>query len=100
MYFIEWRGYGLLGIVPLIVGVVTLGFMIDFDFKAAALAGVLVMALAGAGMAVLGWVLNRHGNHHSLYGLPLWVWGAASVVLGLTLAGMVAASVIQSGWKG
>jgi hypothetical protein len=100
MYYIEWRGYGLLAILPPILGLVVLGFMVEgHSFRAAALGATITMAVTGAALAVAGWVLNRAANRHSLYGLPMWVWGAVYALIGLGLSGWIGFLVFESGWK-
>jgi hypothetical protein len=99
MYYLEWRGYGLLGFVPPPLGLVAFGFLSHHPIRVAALGAGLAIAVAGISVAVVGWVLNRYGNFHSLYSLPLWVWGGVETILGLVLAGWVAYLVAQSGWK-
>jgi len=100
MYFIVWRGLGVLGIAPPALGLAALGFLIDYPLQFAELGGCLTLAVAGAILGVAGLWLDRRGNHHSLYELPLWVWGFGYAVLGLGLAGWVAYHVSQHGWKG
>jgi hypothetical protein len=100
MFFLVWRGYGLLGLVPPILGLVALGFLSDYSIKVAVLGAALAITIFGAGLAVTGWWLNRNGNHHSLYGLPLWFWAGLEAILGLTLAGWVVLQVINYGWNG
>ena len=100
MFFLVWRGYGLLGLIPLLLGMVAFGFLAEHPIKVATLGAGLALASSGLAVAVGGWVLNRDGNRHSLYGLPLWVWGGAEVILGLILAGYVMLQVSQFGWQG
>jgi hypothetical protein len=99
MYYIAWRGAGLLGFVPPILGLVALGFLADYPIRVALLGAGLAIALTALAVGVAGWILNRKGNLHSLYGLPLWVWGAVQMILGLALAGWIGFIVSQSGWK-
>src|SRR4051794_24568924 len=100
MYFIEWRGYGLLGLLPPVLGLIALGFLVDdHTFRGAALGAGVAIAATGAALAVGGWYLNRAGNHHSLYGLPLWAWGGVYALLGLGLTGWILVLVQASGWK-
>jgi hypothetical protein len=100
MFFLVWRGYGLLGLVPPILGLVALGFLSDYPIKVAMLGTGLTIALTGLALAVAGWLLNRNGNLHSLYGLPMWVWGGLEAILGLILAGYVGLQVAKFGWQG
>jgi hypothetical protein len=99
VYYFSWRGYGPLGFIPPILGLVAFGFLSDYPIRVAVLGAGLAIAITGMAVAVLGWVLNRNGNHHSLYDLPLWVWGGVETILGLVLAGWVGFLVVQSGWK-
>jgi hypothetical protein len=100
MFFLVWRGYGLLGLIPPILGLVALGFLSEYPIKVAVLGAGLAIAIPGLTLAVAGWLLNRNGNRHSLYGLPLWAWGGVEVLLGLFLAGYVGLQVAKYGWKG
>src|SRR5262249_23034210 len=83
-FFIVWRGYGLLGLIPPVLGLVALGFLAENPIKVAVLGAGLTIALTGLAVGIGGWVLNRKKgtNAHSLYGLPLWVWGGLEVFLG------------------
>jgi hypothetical protein len=99
MFFFVWRGYGLLGFIPPLLGLVALGFLSDYPIRVAVLGAGLAIAIAGLAVGFVGWVLNRKGNYHSLYGLPLWVWGGVEMILGLVLAIWVAVLVTRSGWK-
>jgi hypothetical protein len=99
MYFLVYRGLGVLGIAPPVLGLAALGFLIDHPLKFAELGGAFALAIAGAILAVTGLCLDRRGDRHSLYELPLWVWGIGYVVLGLGLAAWMAYDVSQHGWK-
>jgi hypothetical protein len=100
MFFLVWRGYGLLGLIPPVLGLVAFGFLAENPIKVATLGAGLTITMTGIAVAVAGWFLNRNGNRHSLYALPMWVWGGGEVVLGLILAGYVMFQVFQFGWKG
>ncbi len=58
------------------------------------------MAITGAILAITGRWLNRAGNHHALYALPLWIWGLLFVVLGMGVSGWVGFHVGAHGWRG
>ena len=100
MFFIIWRGYGALALIPPILGLIALGFLSDYSIKVSMLGTALGIAIPGAALAVLGWRLNRLGNLHSLYWIPLWFWGGLQALLGLALAAFVASQVFEYGWQG
>jgi hypothetical protein len=100
MFFIVWRGYGLLGIIPPILGLVALGFLAEYPIKVAVLGAGLAVLITGFALAVAGWLLSRNGTRHSLYGLPLWLWGGLEGILGVALSVYVVLQVVNYGWGG
>jgi hypothetical protein len=100
MFFVVWRGCGLAGFLPPVMGLIALGALSDRPFKVAAMGAGVVIAVTGLGAAGAGWIMNRNGNRHSLYGVPLWVWGGIEGILGLVLVDYVTLQVSRYGWKG
>ncbi len=101
MFFVEWRGYGLLGFVPLPFGLIALGALADADytFSAAALAAGLTYVLAGAGLWLAARHLRKPTQPDDLYYIPLWFWGVLYIVLGLVIAAWTGLDVSRHGWR-
>jgi len=100
MFFLVWRGYGLVALIPPVLGLIALGALADHSIKVACLGVGLTVAVTALAASIAGWVLNRNGNHHSLYGLPLWAWGGLEALLGLVLVSYVWMQVVKFGWQG
>ena len=77
-----WRGYGFIALLALLLPV-GVNFAAAADRPGPTAFPVGVASLAAAAVCVAAWrVCRRWPGPHTLYGLPLWVWGVAYLALG------------------
>jgi hypothetical protein len=99
VYYVSYRGLGLLGFVPPVVGMAGLAAMMERTFTAAALTAGVCIGVSGLALAAADRLVRKEGHRNSLYGIPLWAWGVLWALLGAALAGYMGYQAATVGWK-
>jgi hypothetical protein len=99
VYYVSYRGLGLLGALPPVVGMTALAAMTEHTFRAAAMTAGVAIAVTGLALAAADRLVRKEGHRNSLYGIPLWFWGVLWTLGGAALAGWMGLLVSQTGWR-
>jgi hypothetical protein len=100
MILLVWRGWGLLGIIALFLPLAScVGFLEAWPGLAFLFAG---LTLFGGGIVCryFGRRWNRIGNEHTLYNVPLQVWGWIYIAVGGLMAVVGIVGAIRKGGFG
>jgi hypothetical protein len=90
-----WRGWGPIALAGAILPLLLFGWLTK-DKSSFALAGMGVALLAGGlGCVYLGQKWNQGMGLHSMYGVPLEVWGWGYVVVGVVLGAIGVVEVVR-----
>ena len=96
MFFFVWRGWGLIALAGVIGPLLVFGWLTK-EGSSFALAGMGVVLLVLHLCAYLGKKWNQGMGLHSMYGVPLEVWGWGYVVVGVVLGVIGVAEVVKGG---
>jgi hypothetical protein len=94
--FLFWRGRGLLGIVAIFLPLATCAGLSDWDRGGALLIGGLTLAGGGWVCRHFGRKWNQGSGFHSLYFLPLEVWGWIYLLAGAAFALLAAVVFVRT----
>jgi hypothetical protein len=98
MFLIIWRGYGLLAFGAIVFTLSCCVGGLEYGRAGFLVAGVVGVA-CGLPCYVYGRRWNRGTGKHTLYGVPMEIWGAILMALGGFVAVMMLIAGLRLGWR-